>query len=57
MRRRNTTKAELIMAKTRKPTNQPSLAFLPAADALHQEGNWLWIPLRKEWRDLTSSPA
>lgn len=45
------------MAKTRKPTNQPSLAFLPAADALHQEGNWLWIPLRKEWRDLTSSPA
>jgi type I restriction enzyme M protein len=23
---------------------------------LHQEGSWLWIPLRNEWRDITSKP-
>lgn len=44
------------MAKTNKPTHQPSLPFPPAADTLHQEGNWLWIPLRKEWRDVTAKP-
>src|SRR5690606_38056834 len=22
----------------------------------HQEGNWMWIPLRKEWRDVTNKP-
>lgn len=44
------------MAKTKKPTQQPSLPFPPAADTLHQEGNWLWIPLRKEWRDVTTKP-
>lgn len=44
------------MAKTKKPTHHPSLPFPPAADAQHQEGNWLWIPLRKEWRDVTTKP-
>lgn len=44
------------MAKTKKPTHQPSLPFPTAADALHQEGSWLWIPLRKEWRDVTTKP-
>lgn len=44
------------MAKTKKPTHQPSLPFPTTADALHQEGNWLWIPLRKEWRDVTTKP-
>ena len=44
------------MAKTKKPTHKPSLPFSPAADTLHQEGNWLWIPLRKEWRDVTTKP-
>lgn len=44
------------MAKTKKPTHQPSLPFPSAADSLHQEGNWLWIPLRKEWRDVTTKP-
>lgn len=44
------------MAKMKKPTHQPSLPFLPAADELHQEGSWLWIPLRKEWRDVTNKP-
>lgn len=44
------------MVKIKKPTYQPSLPFPPATDKLHQEGNWLWIPLRKEWRDITNKP-
>lgn len=44
------------MAKTKKPTHQPSLPFPAIADALHQEGNWLWIPLRKDWRDVSTKP-
>lgn len=44
------------MAKTKKPTHQPSLPFPSATDSLHQDGNWLWIPLRKEWRDVTTKP-
>lgn len=44
------------MAKTNKPKHQPSLPFPPIADVLHQEGDWLWIPLRKEWREVTTKP-
>ncbi|MBS0195030.1 MAG: N-6 DNA methylase [Proteobacteria bacterium] len=44
------------MAKIRKPTHHPSLPFPPTPDALHQEGQWLWIPLRKEWRDVGAKP-
>lgn len=44
------------MAKTKKLTHTPSLPFPPAPDALHQEGHWLWIPLRKEWRDVSAKP-
>ncbi len=44
------------MAKTKKPAHPPSLPFPPAPDALHQEGHWLWIPLRKEWRDVSVKP-
>jgi len=25
-------------------------------DALHQDGNWLWVPLRKKLRDDTTKP-
>lgn len=45
--------------KTKKPTAPPSTNFpaAPAApDALHRVGDWLWIPLRKEWRDVTTKP-
>lgn len=44
------------MAKTKKPAYTPSLPFPTAPDALHQEGHWLWIPLRKEWRDVSAKP-
>lgn len=39
-----------------KPKHKPSLPFPAAADTLHREGTWLWIPLRKEWRDVTTKP-
>ncbi|WP_439890921.1 N-6 DNA methylase [Ralstonia sp. 25C] len=44
------------MAKTKKPSHRPSLPFPPTPDTLHREGHWLWIPLRKEWRDVTAKP-
>ena len=44
------------MTKTKKPNHQPNLPFPPAGDTLHQEGPWLWIPLRREWRDVTHKP-
>lgn len=44
------------MAKTKKPPHQPGMPYPPTPDALHQEGQWLWIPLRKEWRDVSSKP-
>lgn len=25
-------------------------------DSLHQQGDWLWIPLREEWRDVANKP-
>ena len=44
------------MVKTKKPTHQPSQPFPEDASTLHQAGNWLWIPLRKEWRDVSNRP-
>lgn len=44
------------MAKTKKPTQHPSLPFPLTPDELHQEEHWLWIPLRKEWRDVSAKP-
>lgn len=44
------------MAKTKKPTHQPSQPFPREPDALHQQDHWLWIPLRKEWRDVSAKP-
>jgi len=43
------------MARTKKPSRQPATPF-PVQDGLHQEGHWLWIPLRKAWRDVASKP-
>lgn len=44
------------MTKTNKPPHQPNLPFPATPDALHQNGEWLWIPLRKEWRDISAKP-
>jgi len=44
------------MSTTKKPKHKPSQPFPPEAGSLHQEGPWLWIPLRQEWRDITKKP-
>lgn len=44
------------MKKTKRPTHTPSKPFPDAAESLHQEGDWLWIPLRKAWRDVSAKP-
>jgi len=44
------------MPKSKKPTHVPSQPFPSGPDTLHQEGPWLWIPLRKEWRDVSAKP-
>lgn len=45
------------MAKTaKKPANKPKTSFPDAAGELHREGDWLWIPLRNEWRNVKSKP-
>ncbi|MDD2876260.1 MAG: N-6 DNA methylase [Acidiphilium sp.] len=43
-------------ALIRKPKTKPSTPFPTAAESLHREGNWLWIPLRGEWRDVAAKP-
>lgn len=43
-------------ALIRKPKAKPSTPFPTAAESLHREGNWLWIPLRGEWRDVAAKP-
>lgn len=45
-----------MATKTKKPTAAPVTPFPTAQDALHQVGHWMWIPLRKEWRDVTTKP-
>lgn len=42
--------------KAKKPTSKPEAPFPPAAETLHREGDWLWIPLRKEWRNVKGKP-
>jgi len=44
------------MKKPSKPARQPDQPFPDTPDTLHQDGHWLWIPLRKEWRNVSASP-
>lgn len=41
------------MAAKLKP---PPTPFPADPDKLHQEGDWLWIPLKQEWRDVSAKP-
>jgi type I restriction enzyme M protein len=41
---------------TKKPKAVPKTPFPPDAGTLHREGDWLWIPLRSEWRDVSAKP-
>ena len=46
------------MAKNvvRKTKTTPATPFPEASEELHEQGNWLWIPLRDEWRDVAGKP-
>lgn len=44
------------MTKTQRPKDRPGAPFPGMADALYQQGDWLWIPLRDEWRDIANKP-
>ncbi len=43
-------------ATTTKPKNAPPTPFPARTDELHRQGEWLWIPLRSEWRDVSAKP-
>ena len=45
-----------MATKSKKPAAAPATPFPTAHDTIHRVGNWLWIPLRKEWRDVTTKP-
>jgi type I restriction enzyme M protein len=44
------------MPKGKKPKNNPATQFPSEAEALHRQDDWLWIPLRSEWRDVAAKP-
>ena len=44
------------MAATKKPKAVPATPWPAAPDAIHQEGTWIWLPLKGEWRDSTGKP-
>jgi len=39
-----------------KPKIVPTMPFPETPGDLHRGGNWLWIPLRNEWRDISEKP-
>lgn len=39
-----------------KPKNPPASPFPADPDALHRQGDWLWIPLKQIWRDVSAKP-
>lgn len=45
-----------MTGKPKKPKANPKTPFPTSPDMLHREGDWLWIPLRSEWRDVTAKP-
>lgn len=44
------------MPTTKKPKSPPSTSWPTAPDSIHQEGSWIWLPLKQEWRDSTGKP-
>ena len=46
------------MAKNirRNPKTAPTKPFPAAPNKLHEQGGWLWIPLRDKWRDVAGKP-
>ncbi|MEX2648380.1 MAG: type I restriction enzyme HsdR N-terminal domain-containing protein [Alphaproteobacteria bacterium] len=46
----------MVTGSTKKPKGTPKSPFPAEPDSLHQDGNWLWIPLRNVWRDIVGKP-
>jgi type I restriction enzyme M protein len=46
------------MAKSsaKKPNTNPATPFPTEPEQLYQEGSWLWIPLRNDWRNISAKP-
>jgi type I restriction enzyme M protein len=44
------------MPKGKKPKTNPTTPFSTEPGALHRRDDWLWIPLRSEWRDVAAKP-
>ena len=45
-----------MATRTRKPKTAPTAPFPTSTERPKGPGDWVWIPLRKEWRDVTSKP-
>ncbi len=46
----------MARARIRKPKDIPTTPFPADSEKLHKQGDWLWIPLRSEWRDISAKP-
>ena len=44
------------MAATKKPKTAPTTPWPATPETLHTDGDWIWIPLKSEWRDSTGKP-
>lgn len=45
-----------MSAGAKKPKNHPTTPFPVATGSINRIDNWLWIPLRAEWRDVSAKP-
>ena len=45
-----------MTTSSKKPRHQPTQPFPDDPDKLHQIEDWLWIPLRQEWRNVSTKP-
>ena len=41
------------MAPSNRPTQIPPASYASGSDPLHTDANWVWAPLRREWRRAT----
>ncbi len=41
---------------TKKPGKNPAKHYPDAVGEVHRDGDWLWVPLRSEWRDVSAKP-
>ena len=45
-----------MATRTRKPKTAPTAPFPTSTERPKGPGDWLWIPLRNKWRDVTGKP-